>query len=168
MRYIFICFILLISTNLFAQKDSTSTKKHSWKFEKERLTFGGGVGGGISNGITSINVSPILAYKFTDKFLAGPRLTYNYYAIHNFRNFSNYGYGVLGRYFFKSNIFGHLEYEEMFYDFGNPKRNRVPSLLGGVGYYQRPLAITAMFDFLWNERISPYDSPLRVNFGLMF
>lgn len=171
MRILF--FIVFVSTFIFegySITDSTNNQKDkpSWKFEKERLTFGGGVGGGISGGYTTVNVSPLIAYKFTDKFLAGPRLIYNYYSRLNFGQWSNFGYSVLGRYFVKENIFAHAEYEEVYYGSFGTNRLKIPALLIGAGYYNRPIALTATYDLLWNSNRSAYYSPLRVNFGIMF
>lgn len=169
MKKLLSIFLILISINIYAQKDSTNTKSESlFKFDKDRISFGGGVGGGISGGYTNINISPIIAYRFTDEFIAGPRLIYNYYAIQGIGGFSNYGYSLLARYLFKPTIFGHLEYEEVYYYFDGVTRERIPALLAGVGYYNRPITISAMYDLLWDSSRSRYYSPLRVNFGIMF
>ena len=136
MKNILVCIAVLFAVNVYAQKDSTNTEsKYSWKFDKKRITYGGGIGGGISNGVTSVNFSPILAYRFTDKFMAGPRLSYNYYSFQNSRGFSNFGYSLLGRYMFNSQIFGHIEYENMYTTRWSNARRRIPAMLVGAGYY---------------------------------
>jgi len=167
--YIFIIFFFTLSFS-FAQKDSTTNNQneYSWKFEKERLTFGGGVGGGISNGITTVNISPIVAYIFTDKFIAGPRLIYNYYSVIYRNSWSNYGYSLLGRYFVKENIFAQAEYEEVYYASFGDNRLKIPAFLVGVGYYSSPMVLTATYDLLWDPNRTAYASPLRVSFGVMF
>lgn len=171
MRKILLAIAILLSISAYTQTDSTSQtkEKKSFKFDPDRIKFGGGIGGGISNYGTSINISPMVLYQFSDKFYAGPRLIYNFYS-YNGSRFSNYGYGFLGRYFFKNTIFGQAEYQEIYYDWGysNSLRQRIPSFLVGAGYFNRPVTFTAMFDLLWNSNNSPYNSPLQVNFGLMF
>ena len=170
MKYLFIVIIGFLSIHANAQKDSTSSKKdsqYSWKFEKERMTFGGGIGGSLGERYSSVNVSPLIGYKFTDKFFGGTRLIYNYYSVPNRGGFSNYGYGILSRYFIKSNIFAHAEYQDIFYKGNNSNRIRIPAILIGGGYYNRPITFSVLYDLLWDPN-SVYPTPFRVNFGLMF
>lgn len=170
MRNLFLILASVFLLEATAQDDNSSSDdyKPSWKFEKERLTFGGGIGGGISGAYTNINISPIIAYRFTDKFIAGPRLIYNYNSVVNVSSWSNFGYGVLARYFVKTNIYAQAEYEEVYYGSFGDKRVRIPAFLVGAGYYNRPIALTATYDLLWNSNRTVYASPLRVNFGIMF
>lgn len=164
-KIIFLLFALNISMLAIAQSDTT---KPNFKFEKERIVYGGGIGGGIYTGITSISFSPILGYRVTDEFILGTRVVYNYFSFPNFGSGSNFGYGFLGRYFIKQTMFLHAEYQDIYYAWGGNQRQKVPALLGGVGYYNKPFTVTAMYDFIWKSRTSPFPSPLRINFGLMF
>ena len=162
--------ILIFSSVFFAhaQKDTTSSKdERSWKFDRKRLFLGGGLSGGIYNGVTAINISPLIGYRFTDQFVAGPRLIYNYYSVPNWGSYSNYGYGLMGRYFAKPQFFLQTEYQEMYYAGFGQGRTRVPSFLVGGGYYQRPVVFYVLYDLLWRNN-QYYPSPLRVNFGIMF
>lgn len=158
--------VLLTATISLAQKDSTSSEnKHSWKFEKERLFFGGGIGGGVG-AYTAINFSPVLGYRFTDKIAAGPRIIYNYFGT-RFASYSNYGYGFMGRYFPQPKFFLQSEYQQLYVKQSSNSRYRIPVMYIGGGYYQRPLVFYVLYDLLWTTR-SPQNSPVQVNFGLMF
>ena len=165
--------ILFFSTGIVsAQQDSTSTsskqteKKEEKKgFDPKRITYGGGIGGTIGT-VTAINVSPIVAYRFTDRFYAGPRLIYNYFGT-RFFSYSNYGFGILGRYFPKGRFFAHAEYQEMYVRIDESRRYRAPAMLLGAGYYNRPVTFSVLYDILWTIR-SPQPSPIQINFGLMF
>jgi hypothetical protein len=47
-------------------------------FDVNRLVIGGGLGLGFGNGIFSFQVSPIVGYRFTNRFAAGIGLSYQY------------------------------------------------------------------------------------------
>lgn len=155
--------------SVYAQQDSTSTSKEKkdrkFKFDSRRITYGGGVGGTIG-ATTAITISPVVAYRFTDNFYAGPRLIYNYYGNRHF-SYSNYGVGLLARYFPKGSFFLQSEYQQLFVRIDSSARYSVPILFVGAGYYNRPFVFSVLYNLLWTPR-SPQVSPLQVNFGVMF
>ena len=53
-------------------------------FQRENLRFGGNFGLRFG-GITFIDVSPIVGYQFTNRFLAGVGVTYNFYSDRRFQ-----------------------------------------------------------------------------------
>lgn len=97
-------------------------------FEPNRIIFGGGFGLGIGN-VTNISISPIIGYRFTDKFSAGIGFGYQYLRAKEGRqlldpNTNDYVYkpvtanayypNVWGRYMIWRNIFAHAEYQHNF------------------------------------------------------
>lgn len=114
----------------------------------QRLTFGGNLGLAFGNP-TSIDLSPRLGYRFTEKFIAGLGANYIYYNL-DF-NFSNggggsiessfYGGRVYGQYFVIPQAFAWVELEAMNVDFFNDANDRVErewqlAPLLGAGFFQ--------------------------------
>lgn len=152
----------------------------------ERLYFGGGLGLGFGN-TTFVNISPLVGYRITEKFSAGIRAKYQYYKYkQDFRGTNGgiytssfqsniYGGGVFSRFFVTDNIFLHGEFEDLsvqFSDqFGNKSRQWVPSAFVGGGYAypiggRAIFSITALYNVLYDERKSPYSSPLDIQAGV--
>lgn len=83
LQTVLLCLSLLcFSQYSFAQKntgttgdDRMSTLESSpddnSKFQKDRIFIGGNFGGNLSGQNTYVDISPIVGYKFTDKFMAG-------------------------------------------------------------------------------------------------
>jgi hypothetical protein len=97
-------------------------------FEPNRIVFGGGFGLGIG-AVTNISVSPIIGYRFTDKFTAGIGLGYQYIRakegavvydpstaeqIYKPVTATCYFPSVWARYTIWRNIFAHAEYQHNF------------------------------------------------------
>ncbi len=152
---------------------------------KDRLYFGGNFG--VSFGstgrerLTTLDISPVVGYKFTDRFMAGPGLVYQYV---NYQdkllkinlNFNNYGAKVFGRYRITESLFAHTELEELsreFFEDNTSKRVNVFSFLVGGGYRQM-LGSNSSIDLLVlfnlnDNRFSPYPNPIiRAGFGIGF
>lgn len=163
----FILFFVVFLT--YAQRDSTASRnsQYSWKFDKRRIFLGGGIGGTFGQ-FTAVNVSPVIGYRFTDQLAAGPRIIYNYYGQKGIGSFSNYGYGFMARYFPQPQFFLQGEYQELYVKTNVKERYRVPGMHVGAGYYNRPMVFYVLYDLLWVQNKSPQNSPVQVNFGLMF
>lgn len=170
--------VVLFSINGIAQ-DSTMVRKHPPKKNSwEKVYFGGNFGLQFGTS-TFIDVSPLMGYRFTDKFSAGIGITYQYYhyndRIYDIQT-NVYGGRIFGRYLFTENLFGHAEYEYLnleAFDFFPPRRVDVGSLLAGGGYLQRfgsNSAIVAMLLYNFTESAyTPYQNPIiriGVNIGL--
>jgi hypothetical protein len=126
------------------QKDTTDTEQRSFK---EATYFGGGLGLQFGT-ITSIQVSPSLAYKVDrkGKLSTGIGLMYWYYRDNRFTpafESSTYGYSLFSRFRVVESIFLHAEFQQQSVQVGNAAlvdgnnnlpREWVPLLLVGGGY----------------------------------
>ena len=138
---------------------------------KERLYIGGNLGL-LFGDITIIDLSPVIGYRFTERFSAGPGLIYQYF---NFRGvgFSNYGGKIFSRYLISENLFAHSEYEYLNiellrYDAGGKivdmSRIDVKSFFIGGGYIQRIgnrafISVMLLYNLIFNP-YSPYTNPI--------
>jgi long-subunit fatty acid transport protein len=125
------CLIMAIGAS--AQETYTSSGKRPGTkrrvqekgFDPQKLIVGGGLGLGFGD-ITSIAVSPVIGYRFTDKISAGIGLGFQYYRVKDYFLVYNGVSGqqeyfplkstffypsIWGRYVIYNNIFVHLEAE---------------------------------------------------------
>lgn len=63
--------------NSSGRRGNAGKPKQAGGFDPSRVIFGGGIGLGFGS-TTSISVSPVLGYRFTDHFAAGIGLAYQY------------------------------------------------------------------------------------------
>ena len=165
---LFLSFFISVAT-VYGQ-DTPDTDEETYRDEKapfkERLYIGGNLGLQFGT-ITFIDISPVLGYKFTERFSAGPGLIYQYY---NFRGagFSSYGGKVFARYIITENLFAHSEYEylNLGYNFftGEFSRTDVNSFFIGGGYIQRIgnrafISVMLLYNLIFNP-YSPYTNPI--------
>lgn len=139
----------------------------------DRIYFGGG--GGFSGGTNFINVglSPLVGYKFTEKFSGGLQITYQYVKFQDI-SWSNYGGGPFLRYNVTQKLFGYTQYEYL--NVGTSSgdiRYNFSSMFVGLGYSE-PLGgnvafnITALYNVLYGDGTkSPYQSPLQFRVGIV-
>jgi hypothetical protein len=150
----------------------------------DRIYFGGGFGASFGT-ITSVYVSPVVGYMITRSLSAGVGITYQYYSDSRFDYQTNtYGGKLFARQnlsFLKLPLFLYTEYETLNFEVYEPlppddfrlTRDWIPSLFFGGGFFQ-PFGrrggffITAMYNVIYDELRSPYDSPwvFRVGFTL--
>jgi hypothetical protein len=163
------------------QANETYGSNDSWK---DKMIYGGNIGGSLGNVSSFFMVQPIVGYKITDKFQAGlcPLYIYSsrtfrdYYTGKNFTQSINaYGPGVFGRYLINDNIFAHVEYLGLsfkIYDelsgldvskFNNSAFVGGGYMPGGTGVY-----IVALYDLLYNSKTSFYSNPLDIRIGFVF
>lgn len=146
-----------------------------------RISFGGNMGGWFGNP-TFLELSPVATYAFTERFMAGPGITYIYYSERNrstgYRFTSTvYGGRLLSRYLITDNIFAQAELEGLSlpYAVRTTERRRfwvVSPLIGGG--MRAPLGrrggvfVTILYNPIYRPDRSPYASPFifRVGFGL--
>ena len=88
MRKVLLLCLLVLSCSLSAEPLSISSawsgspqkkKKKQSAIDKTRILFGPGIGFGAAYRSFSINLSPSVAYCFTDRFHAGTTLGFNYF-----------------------------------------------------------------------------------------
>ncbi len=166
-------FILILFTFSFQLQNSFAQKGEPFV---DRLFFGGNFGASFSSEFTSVDISPIIGYRFTEKFQAGPGIIYQYLSFQNLST-NNYGAKIFARYFLLPNIYAQTELENLNLKFferdptgkivGN--RRNVQSLFIGGGYRQMIGRLGGIdFQLLYNinqNRFSPYQNPLiRIGF----
>jgi hypothetical protein len=140
----------------------------------DRLYYGGNIGLQFGT-VTVINFSPLIGYKFTPRFSAGPSITYMYY---NYSSYSRnyFGGGAFARFAINENLFVHTEYELLRFkeETGNPYETivaTVADLYIGAGYKQ-PTGANSFLNvlLLYNlnqSYFSPYQNPIfRIGFGI--
>ena len=134
---------------------------------KDRIFFGGGVGFNGGNGITSIQVNPIVGYMLTPKWSAGVGLEYQYVKYRDFDFDDNiWGGQLFTRYnirqFFLQGEYNFYNYTALYFD-GTEARESIDRLLFGGGISQ-PLGrrgainFVALYDIL-HDNNGPFGSP---------
>ncbi len=162
------------------QADETYGSNDSWK---DKMIYGGNIGGSLGNVSSFFMVQPIVGYKITDKFQAGLCPLYIYssrtFQLTTGKNFTQsvnaFGPGVFGRYLINDNIFAHVEYLGLSYKiydelsradisrFSNSAFVGGGYMPGGTGVY-----IVALYDLLYNTNTSFYASPFDIRIGFVF
>ena len=168
--------LLVLSTNFaFAQ---TGNDVEGDKLS-DRVYFGGNLGLQFGT-VTNIEVSPLVGYRFTDDFSAGLGITYIYFKreFDNYEDFETniYGYRFFARHNIQEQFYAQAEYENLSLEFfnaldGSSQRQWVPGAFVGGGYFT-PLGrnagfnIAALYNLLYDEDKSPYNSPWVFRIGL--
>ena len=141
----------------------------------DKLFFGGSFGLQFGD-VTSVDVSPLVGYRITDRWSAGVGVIYQFTRFRQLDFSTNiYGGRVFTRYTIFQNVFAQFEYEainlEVFdlVDFST-EREWVGSAFIGGGYVQRfgnrgGITFTALFDLNFDENRSPRSSPLVLRVG---
>lgn len=160
--------------------DATFGSNDSWK---DRMIYGGNIGGSLGNLSSFFMIQPIVGYKITDKFQAGLCPLYIYSSrtipLTNGKNFTQsinaFGPGVFGRYLVNDNIFAHVEYLGLSYKiydelsgldiskFSNSAYVGGGYMPGGAGVY-----VVVLYDLLYNSTTSFYQSPFDIRIGFVF
>jgi hypothetical protein len=193
----------LLSSPIFGQQSTQLKTDNFW----QRVSLGGYLGFQVGNA-TGIVISPEAQVRVVNQLYMGLGLSYQYYWYKNYyynrteKSYTSYSYSVYGgrifsRYYLRGlidnalgNIFGHLEYEYLYYvdpykydpkgQLVSPSgatysRGNTPveinSLFIGGGYSQ-PVAGRAFIDILILYNLndtpqSPYSNPVfRIGFGV--
>jgi hypothetical protein len=144
---------------------------------KDRMYFGGNLG--LSFGtITFIDISPLAGVMLTNTLSGGVGGTFQYFNDSRFPEADNTIYG--GRVFLRNNIFQnfflHTEYESLNLDLYNPifdrfERDWVPGFFIGGGYFtpfgrRGGVNFTMLYNVLYDNQRSPYNSPFVIRFGV--
>ena len=168
---------------------------------KHRLWYGGGLNLGYNQGNSSstfqFGLSPMVGYKITDKFSAGPRITMDYIFLKGTAmdftvkkaNLFDYSLGVFARYKIFQGIFAHVEYayesfNRPYYDFNtgflaldaNNKiltyRNSRSNFLPGIGYNSGGLFsmdLLLLFNYQNSQDTkNPYLQPYDIRIGFTY
>ena len=169
--------VFMCSVAGFAQTDSTDTyqQEPSGPSFFERITVGGNFGLQFGT-VTFIDVSPTFGYRFTDRFTAGPGITYRYLKYRGFEPSSLYGGRLFARQRIGQQFFVQSEYESLnteYYtgDPGRPfTRTWVPGFFVGGGLFQpigrrAAIIVAALYNLTYDATRSPYNSPWNFNIG---
>lgn len=124
---------------------------------------------------TYIDVSPMVGYRFTSRFSAGPGITYRYLKVRNYDASSTYGGKIFARYLIGKQFFIHSEYESLnteVYFTGRDRivRDWVPGFFVGGGIYQpigerAAVLIYGLYNLLYDNVRSPYPNPWVITVG---
>ena len=171
MKKLLLSFVVLAAVIAASGQDydysGNRDKSQTDYFSPSRFYYGGGLNLTFGS-ITEVGVSPMIGYKITPQFSFGSQLTYQYFkydqGYYDYKA-TNYGASLFSRYRFIPQLYGHIEYSMMNYEFQNyagmSNREWVPFLFVGGGFSQ-PIAnntwINAqlLFDVIQDEN-SPYD-----------
>jgi len=178
---LFLLLALISTENLLAQFEDEEyvqtapppndpTQKESFA---DKIFVGGGLGAQFGD-ITSIELSPVVGYKLTERFHTGVGFTYRYFEDTRFNYSTNiYGGNLFGRFLITENIFAHAEYEALY---GEWEFDREPYIINSVflggGFMQQFGNSFATIMLLYNindSAFNPYSNPiLRLGFGVGF
>jgi len=187
---ILLIFLFSIQNKLMAQESSGTNKGRF----TDKLFYGGGLGLQFGS-LTLIDVAPIIGYRVTEKFETGLGFTYKYYRFKDYYFDNNTGISydlksnivggsVFARYHILENIFAHVEFESLRYQYQDYyyyngggsllSENRIASINSifvGGGFRQRISQGSYFFIMaLWNlteDALSPYSNPV-LRMGMVF
>lgn len=166
-QLLFILFISLLSFESIAQEGSG--------FDASRLRFGGNIGfSGGTNG-TLFHISPNVGYFFTDKFIAGPGISYTHlkYKQPGVSTYQFTGAMLFGSYYALENFFLHseaIQTQVKHVETGNTAMQTQLFIGGGYSFSRgagigRGTYIIVLYDILHNANSFnrlPYD--IRIGF----
>lgn len=167
--------LCLLSLWSIAQEEGEEFNNQQESNFLDRAFLGGNFGLQFGN-ITFIDVSPIVGYRITDRFHAGPGITYRYFRISGFEGTSTYGGSLFARRIIGAQFFAQAQYEQLntiYPSFDTPnalERGWVPGFFLGGGIFQ-PLGrrgaviLSGMYNLLYDNVRSPYGSPWVFNVG---
>jgi hypothetical protein len=143
---------------------------------RQRLRFGGGVGGLQFGNPTVISVSPMVGYQATNDFTVGLAVDYQYYKQTNFAAINQYGPRLFGQYrlqFLESILsrgFAQAEIQKYYASAGGQSLSYDTQFLAGLGVGFGGIQITALYNFSYNETSANrlYGSPLVIRVGGFF
>ncbi len=176
MRSVVLAFFLLgLVMSASAQKEYDEGSSNFF----DRVYLGGNFGAQFGS-VTFIDLSPLAGYMITPKFSAGVGITYQYlnYKFYD-ASFSTYGWRTFVRRNVGRQFFLHGEFENLsiqFFNAGSAEATRewVPGLFAGGGLFQ-PIGrggggfmISALYNVLYDNVRSPYNSPLVLRVGFTF
>lgn len=201
--YLILCFVLWTGgSELMAQRKLEQIdpeKKEEEKRQKEEqeqakagqpkwyenVSFGGNIGGFLSNAGSMVSLQPMAFYRITEKTSAGVGLSYYYWS--RTYNLSTgkitledhaYGGNIFARQLLFDQFFAHAEYMPLNYKVYDPNTNRVQrewvsALLIGGGVNQMfgersGAYVVVLYDVMYDVNKSFSNSPLNIRTGFFF
>ncbi len=141
---------------------------------RERLKFGGGIGGLQFGNPTVISVSPMAGYLLTNNSTIGLAVDYQYTKYRNFDATNLYGPRVFAQYRLRplesllSKAFAQAEVQQYYGSVGGYSFSYDPQFLAGIGIGYGGFQLTALYNLSYNQATSPYGSPLVLRIGGFF
>lgn len=170
-------FCVLFTTSSVAQGISSKEELKSMTFG-QRLYYGGILGAGFGT-ITNIQVMPVVGYRILPRWNAGIGANYQFFQDNRVPSYNTHIYGgnAHTRVFILDNLFAHSELEIINLEVPNfadqtLKRETVPHLFVGAGYFMRAgarsgLAVTFLYDIIQDVN-SPYPANYTLRIGFVF
>lgn len=167
LKLVVVFFLVLSSTVLFGQGE-----ENKGNF-KDKIFVGGNFGAQFGD-ITSIEISPLVGYRITEKFSSGIGGTYIYYKVKARQGIPSYSTNIYGGRIFSQyrvieNALAYTEIEVLNLEVQDPisyelSRKNVPSWLVGGAYIQpiggrASLNLYMLWDVIEDEN-SPYQNPI--------
>lgn len=124
--------------------------------------------------VTIVNLSPVLAYRFSEKIHGGAGINYTYYSSVAEKYSTNiYGGSVFARFFILENLFAHTELEKLYLRTSDRYKRDLTNIYVGGGYNQRlggnAFANILVLYNLNQSPYSPYSNPIiRAGIGMGF
>jgi hypothetical protein len=142
---------------------------------RQRLKFGGGIGGLQFGNPTVIGVSPMVGYQATNDFILGLAVDYQYYKSSYATAQHQYGPRLFGQYrlHFLENIlsqsFLQVEAQKYYYAVASKSYDFPIQTLAGIGVGFGGFQLTVLYNLTYNSNVaSPYGSPIVVRVGGFF
>ncbi|WP_052354133.1 hypothetical protein [Flectobacillus major] len=142
---------------------------------RQRLRFGGGIGGLQFGNPTVISVSPMAGYLLTNEMTVGLAVDYQYTKYRNVPAYNLYGPRVFGQYRLRflesvlSKAFAQGEVQQYYGTYAGYKLNYDPQVLAGIGIGYGGFQLTALYNFSYSSTSnSPYGSPIVIRVGGFF
>lgn len=164
---------IFLFVSFWGQAQESDTAASKFDYFKKRAYLMGGFGLNFGN-VTAVNLSPVLAYRFTGKIHGGVGINYTYYSNLLMKYSTNiYGGSIFTRFFILENLFAHSEYEKLYLRWSDGYNYDLTNIYLGGGYNQRlggnAFASILILYNLNDSPYSPYSNPIiRAGIGMGF
>ena len=144
---------------------------------RQRLKFGGGIGGLQFGNPTVVGISPMMGYQATNDLIVGLAVDYQYQGGTSFGqkySINQYGPRLFGQYRLHllenilSGAFLQGEVQKYYASSGGRSVVYDVQALAGIGIGFGGFNITALYNLNYNELTSPYGSPIVIRVGGFF
>ncbi len=178
-----LCLLIIFSYAGVAQVDSDQNENPDRSNPEEnsefwdKVYFGGNFWVQFGT-LTYVDISPLVGYRFTENFSAGPGITYQYLRYKRLDySTSVYGGRVFARHTIARQFFVEAQYENLNVEFPvvvngsfDYVREWVPGAFLGGGIYQpigrrAAVILSVLYNFTYVDGKSPYNSPWVFNVG---
>ena len=188
-KFLFFLFLSIVSyTSTYAQdpiiiKQDSSVRDLDEPIDvrdlpfRQRLKFGGGIGGLQFGNPTVVGISPMMGYQATNDLIVGLAVDYQYQGGTLFGqkySINQYGPRLFGQYRLHllenilSGAFLQGEVQKYYASSGGRSVDYDVQALAGIGIGFGGFNITALYNLNYNELTSPYGSPIVIRVGGFF